>query len=143
MKPKIIIDTNVIIAALKSKLGAANRLLGLFGANRFIHSISVPLILEYEEVIKRLFPDMTEEKINNLLDYICATSESTQIYYLWRPILKDPKDDMILELAVASASDFIVTYNQKDFTQAEDFGIKIITPREILLLLEVKTHASN
>lgn len=115
----------------------------LFGTNQFVHSISVPLILEYEEVIKRLFPEKSQQEINDLLDYICAASESTKIYYLWRPILKDPKDDMVLELAVASASDFIVTYNLKDFKQTKDFGIKIITPREFLLLLEVQNHASN
>ena len=56
-------------------------------------------------------PDLSEQAINDLLDYICATSKHTKIYYLWRPCLKDPKDDMVLELAVAAKADFIVTYN--------------------------------
>ena len=123
------IDTNVIVAALKSQRGAANRLLRLFGANKFIHSISVALVLEYEEVIKRLLPDISGQKINHFLDYICAVSENTKIYYLWRPTLKDPEDDMVLELAVASESDYIVTYNQKDFKGAKHFGIKIDAER--------------
>lgn len=135
MKPKIVIDTNVIIAALKSQRGAANLLLSLFGTKKFTHSVSVALVLEYEEVIKRLLPDIGERKINHLLDYICAASENTRIYYLWRPILRDPEDDMILELAVAAQSDFIVTYNQRDFKETKRFGIKIVTPRELLTLM--------
>lgn len=135
MKPKIVIDTNIIIAALKSRQGASNKLLQLFGTKKFIHNVSVSLILEYEEVIRRLFPDLSEQKINYLLDYICATSQYTNIYYLWRPYLKDPKDDMILELAVASKTDFIVTFNEKDFRLAKDFGIKVFNPKELLLLM--------
>lgn len=136
MKPRIVIDTNIIVSALKSQHGAANRLLRLFGTKKFIPSISVALILEYEEVIKRLFPDMNKRDVNSLLDYICTVSENTPIYYLWRPILKDPKDDMVLELAVASESEFIVTYNHKDFKEAtKHFGIKIMMPRELLILM--------
>lgn len=135
MKPKIIIDTNVIIAALKSSKGASNRLLQFFGANKFIPSISVTLIIEYEAVIKRLFPNLSEQEINYLLDYICATSEHKKIYYLWRPCLKDPKDDMVLELAVAAEADYIVTYNIKDFKLSKKFGIEVATPKEILMLI--------
>lgn len=135
MKPKIIIDTNVVIAALKSNKGASNRLLQFFGTNKFIHSISVALILEYEAVIKRLLPNLSEQEINHLLDYICATSEHKKIYYLWRPCLKDPKDDMVLELAVAAEADYIVTYNIKDFKLATKFRIKVATPKEILILI--------
>jgi putative PIN family toxin of toxin-antitoxin system len=135
MKPKIVIDTNVIIAALKSSRGASNKLFHLFGAQKFIHSISVALVLEYEDVINRLFPDFSKKKINDLLDYICANSLNARIYYLWRPHLKDPGDDMILELAVASSSEFIVTYNLKDFKGAKHFNIKVVTPKELLLLM--------
>jgi putative PIN family toxin of toxin-antitoxin system len=135
MKPKIVIDTNVIISALKSNRGASHLLLQLFGTGKFIHNISVALAIEYETVIKRLLPNLDEQKINYLLDYICAVSQHIKIYYLWRPHLRDPKDDMVLELAVASESDFIVTYNVKDFRLVSDFGIKIITPRELLLLM--------
>jgi len=136
MKPRIVIDTNVVVSALKSRHGAANRLLHLIGTKKIVHSLSVPLVLEYEEVLKRLLPSMGEQNLNYLLDYLCTTSQDTKIYYLWRPILKDPKDDMVLELAVASNSDFIITYNQKDFVEAKKFGIKISTPRELLILIE-------
>ena len=71
--------------------------------------------------------------INDLLDYICQQSIRSPIYYLWRPILKDPKDDMVLEIAVASSVEFIVTYNVKDFQPAKTFGIKIASPMDILI----------
>ncbi len=135
MWPKIVIDTNVIITALKSNKGASNKLLQFFGTDKFISSVSVALVLEYEAVIKRLLPKLSEQAVNDLLDYICATSKHTKIYYLWRPCLKDQKDDMVLELAVAAEADFIITYNLKDFKLAKKFGIKVATPREILILM--------
>lgn len=135
MKPKIVIDTNVVIAALKSRQGASNKLLQLFGRKKFIHNISVALILEYEDVMKRLLLNLDEHSINSLLDYICTTSQHTKIHYLWGPYLKNPKDDMVLELAVASESDFIVTFNKKDLKYAIDFGIKVVTPKELLIFM--------
>jgi putative PIN family toxin of toxin-antitoxin system len=135
MKPKLIIDTNVVVTALKSSRGASNRLLQLFGTDKFIHYISVALVIEYEAVIKRLLPDRDKQEIDHLLDYICATSQHTKIHYLWRPHLKDPKDDMVLELAVAAEADFIVTYNLKDFRLAREFGIEVIDPKELLILM--------
>lgn len=135
MKPKIVIDTNVIIPALKSNRGASNALLQFFGTNKFIHHISVALVIEYEAVIKRLISHLSEQAINDLLDYICAKSHHTEIYYLWRPHLRDPKDDMVLELAVASEANFIVTYNIKDFRPAKEFGIRVVSPKELLILI--------
>ncbi|MFT3741954.1 MAG: putative toxin-antitoxin system toxin component, PIN family [Gammaproteobacteria bacterium] len=135
MKPKIIIDTNVIIAALKSNRGASNKLLQLFGTDKFIHYVSVALVIEYEAVMKRLLPELGQRKLDDLLDYICAESQPTKIYYLWRPTLKDPKDDMVLELAVTSGADFIVTYNIKDFELAKTFNVEVINPRDLLILM--------
>jgi predicted nucleic acid-binding protein len=54
------------------------------------------------------------------------------IYYLWRPHLSDPRDDMVLELAVSAKCDFIVTFNQSDFSGADVFGVRILTPKELL-----------
>ncbi len=135
MKQRIVIDTNVIVSALKSTRGASNKLMQLLGTNKYISCISVALILEYEEVIKRLCPQLGEKKINALLDYICAVSENTNIYYLWRPYLKDPEDDMVLEVAVAAGAHCIITYNKKDFINTKNFGIEILTPKELLILL--------
>jgi len=133
MKPKIVIDTNIIISALKSNRGAANRLLSLIGDDKYLSYISVPLVFEYEEVIRRCFPEMNGDDVDNFLGYICKQSFQSEIYYLWRPFLKDPKDDMVLEIAVASSADFIVTYNVKDFFGVHEFGIELVSPRDILL----------
>lgn len=103
-------------------------------------SISVPIILEYEDVLKRkkLSIKIAVSEINDFLDFICLIGEQKKIHYLWRPILKDRKDDMFLELAVESESDFIITFNKKDFVGAEKFGIQILTPKEFLKLIGEK-----
>ncbi len=105
----------------------------LLGGKRFEISVSVPLILEYEDAAKRLGREfgLTHGDIEDILDYICSVADLREIHYLWRPILKDPQDDHVLELAVASAQ-FIVTYNRRDFTGAEKFGITVVTPHEFL-----------
>lgn len=131
---RIVVDTNVIVSAMRSKLGTSYALVMLFGTEKFTSCISVPLFIEYEKQLfdkKHKLPFKNSE-ITEVLDYICNISEHTRIYYLWRPCLKDPKDDMLLELAVASNSDFIVTFNVKDFVGAENFGVKAVTPKEFL-----------
>jgi predicted nucleic acid-binding protein len=70
--------------------------------------------------------------IDDILDYICKVAEHRDIYYLWRPFSKDPKDDMVLEVAVESESEYIVTHNVRDFTGIEKFGLEAITPRQLL-----------
>ena len=136
-KYEIVIDTNIIYAALKSNKGASYKLLKLIGGEKFGINISVPMILEYEDVSKRLIGEiaLNEEDINDIIDYICSIAKKWKIHYLWRPFLKDPKDDMVLELAVTANCDYIVTYNQKDFQGSEKFAIKIITPKDFLKLI--------
>ena len=140
--PQIVIDTNVLVAALKSRRGASFRLFQLIGQGKFSINISVPLILEYEEVAKRQLDKiaLNEENIDNILNYICSVSHHRKIYYLWRPFLKDLKDDLVLELAIASESEYIVTYNKKDFARVpEKFGVCILSPKEFLLVIgEIK-----
>jgi putative PIN family toxin of toxin-antitoxin system len=135
MKPyKIVIDTNVIISGLSSKRGSSHKLLKILPNKKFTTALSVPLLLEYESIliknIKKL--NLSKIDIDDFLDYFCAISEHTTIYYLWRPILKDPYDDHMLELAVSASAKYIVTFNLKDFTKASNFGIFPITP-DILL----------
>ena len=131
---QIVIDTNVLVAALRSKRGASYKLFMLISSGKFTIHISVPLILEYEDVAKRLLKDipLTEQDIDDILDYLCAIAQQQQVFYLWRPYLKDPKDDMVLELAVTANCDFIVTYNKRDFDGAERFGLGVVTPKEFL-----------
>lgn len=135
MKPfKIVIDTNVILSGLSSKKGNSYKLLRIIPNKKFIVTISVPLVLEYESIlfknIKKI--NLLKTDIEDFIDYICFISEHVKIYYLWRPILKDPYDDHILELAVSASAKYIITYNLKDFAEAGKFGILAITPDEFL-----------
>ncbi len=130
----ITIDTNVIIGALKSQKGASYKLLMLLKDDVFLSNISVPLFIEYESVAKRegLIENLTEKDIETILNYFLRKSKIQKIYYLWRPILKGQKDDLVLELAVKSQSKYIITFNKKDFKECEKFGIVAVTPREFL-----------
>ncbi len=131
---QIVIDTNLIVSVLRSKRGASFRLLRLLGDSRFEISVSVPLVIEYEKAAKGTVRrgGLSSREVDDILDFICAVARHRKIYYLWRPLLRDPKDDMVLELAVAGGCDFIVTYNQRDFIGAEEFGIGVLTPKEFL-----------
>lgn len=87
-------------------------------------SISVPLVLEYEAVAKRQARELglTFADVDDVLDYICSVADHRAIFYLWRPFLPDPTDDLLLELAVEAGADYIVTHNLRDFTGADQFG---------------------
>jgi putative PIN family toxin of toxin-antitoxin system len=105
------------------------------------HRISVPLLFEYEDVLKRksLNIALTYDDIDDILDYLCAVADKREIYYLWRPFLKDPKDDMVLELAVESRSNYIITHNIDDFRGIERFNVRAIKPKGFLKLIgEIK-----
>ena len=140
MKYKVVIDTNVLVSALRSRDGASFLLISLLGENEnFDIYISVALILEYEDAAKRLLGKIavTENVIDDVIDYICLVGKEQQVFFLWRPFLKDPGDDMVLELAVAAGCNFIITHNQKDFKNIEDFGIQAISPVEFLQMIGV------
>lgn len=108
------------------------------GNENFDFAISVPLVLEYSKILydqldKILFSD---EDIEEFINYICLVGIKTKIFYLWRPFLRDPFDDHILELAINSNANKIITFNKKDFLEAETLGIKIQTPKEFLEEIE-------
>ncbi len=136
MKPiNIVLDTNVLVSALRSRKGASHKLLTLIDNGNFQLNISVPLFLEYEAVSLRahLKLPLRKSDIEDILNYLAKISNKREIFYLWRPYLKDPKDDLVLEVAVESESKVIVTYNKKDFSGISTFGIEVLTPKEFLL----------
>lgn len=128
MGTQIILDTNVLIAAFKSSRGASYRLLSLIDTDKFQLNISTPLVAEYEEVLRRETPYINA---TDVVDYLCSIANRHKIFFLWRPVLKDPDDDFILELAV-KCNAIIVTWNLKDFRKAVRFGIIVMTPKEFL-----------
>jgi len=133
-KHQIVADTNVFVTALRSQFGASYKLLSLIDKDKFKLNLSVPLALEYEEVAKRMIGEiaLNEQEIDDILDFVISNSNQWDIYYLWRPQLKDPGDDMVLELAVTANCNYIITYNVKDFKGIENFGIEVMTPKEFL-----------
>jgi len=138
MRPyQAVLDTNVIVTALRSKLGVSYRLLSLLDSGKFEINLSVPVVLEYEDAAKRLIGTsaLTEQDIDAIIDYLCSIAHLREVFFLWRPFLKDPKDDMVLELAVTGQCDRIITYNAIDFEGVNQFSIQTITPRDFLKLI--------
>ncbi len=132
--PDIVLDTNVIISAQRSKRGASAKLMSLIGTGCFEIHLSVSLALEYEDVLGRQSDvlRLTRKDVADLIDALCALSHHHEIHFLWRPQLRDVGDELVLELAVAAKCNYIVTYNRKDFAGAEKFGLKVVTPKEFL-----------
>lgn len=131
----VVLDTNVLIAALRSKQGSSYKLLISLVDDFYIPCISVPLFVEYEAVAKRggMHEGLSDEDIDAILDYLLSKSNIRKVFYLWRPFLKDPQDDLVLEVAVESQSKYIITFNKKDFKGVDKFGIEVVTPLEFLV----------
>ena len=133
---QLIIDTNVLVAALRSRQGASFRLLKLLkdGDQRWQINVSTALILEYEAVLKREMHRQGKDMsiIDKFIDDVISVANRHSIYYLLRPFLKDAEDDFILELAFSSSVDYIITYNIGDFAHAKMFGVDAITPKTFL-----------
>lgn len=131
---KIVIDTNILISALISRRGAAFKLLSLIGKQYFDLVLSVPLIIEYEDVLKRKNSKVmvSREANDHILDRMCYHAELREIFYLWRPYLTDPKDDLVLEVAVEANCSHIITYNIRHFKEIGRFGLEAVTPKSFL-----------
>lgn len=104
------------------------------GTGRFNINLSVPLVLEYEDALARpqTRVPLGPNAIADVLDYHCSVARLHPIVFSWRPLLRDPKDDVVLELAVTARCGFIITFNQKDFAGTEQFGVKAATPAQFL-----------
>lgn len=140
VKPRIVLDTNVLVSALRSRAGASFELLSRLTEDVYELVISVPLMMEYESVLKRpgVVPIATVH-VDAILEMICARATVQDIHFLWRPQLRDPKDEMVLEAAVNAGCDFLVTHNLHDFAAATRFEVSVVGPREFLGVLERKS----
>ena len=135
--PVIVLDTNMLVSALRSRNGASFELLSALLDERFVIAVSVPLVMEYESVLHRegLVP-ISASQVDAVIDMICTTARLQEIHFLWRPQLRDPKDEMVLEAAVNAEANFLVTHNLRDFEPAKRFNVKPIGPRAFLNYLE-------
>jgi predicted nucleic acid-binding protein len=119
---------------MRSRRGASFQVVALIGQGIFDIAVSVSLVLEYESVLLRhaAVSPMTDQDVRDLVDYICDVAVCQEIFFLWRPYLRDPNDDLVLELAVAASCDAVVTHNIRDFSGAERLGIRLLTPGAFL-----------
>ncbi len=136
---KVVLDTNILFSALRSNRGASYKLISLIPSKKFSITISVPLIIEYEAVLRRgkLPPNITKKDITDFIDFFCQVGEQQDIFFLWRPFLPDPFDDLVLELAVAGECEAIITYNKRHFNKVDKFGLRVLDPKELLIEIGV------
>ena len=140
---RIVLDTNVLVAALRSDAGASRQLLEYAFDQRYVLLLSVPLMMEYEDVLVRpehlSAADVSARDVGIILDALAALGEAVRLSFLWRPLLKDPADDMVLETAMNGRADYLITFNQRHFARAEElFQIKITTPGQAWRHLEAE-----
>ena len=136
----VVLDTNVMVAGLRSNQGASFQLLASLAKDPpgFRPCLSVPLVLEYESALSRV-ESLAAEEVNSVLDYLCKVGNLREIYFLWRPFLRDPADEMVLEVAVEAEAEAIVTHNVRDFEGVEArFGLRVVTPGVFLKELREK-----
>ena len=142
MDPCLILDTSVLIAGLRSRTGASFALLELVGGDRFTLGLSAALVLEYEAVCLRELPSLTvtADDVRALLDYLCAVGRRAVVRFRVRPSVADPGDELVLEAAIASGSEWIVTHNVRHMMAwAARYGVEVITPGEALRRLGVSS----
>lgn len=134
---RAVLDTNVIVAALRSSSGASHQILLAADRGEFELALSVPLLAEYDDVTQRPESEIRIglPHIDAVIRRLAAIAHKQQVYYLWRPVLPDPKDDMVLELALAANANHIVTFNRKHLQRAEEYGIKVSSPAEFIVEL--------
>jgi putative PIN family toxin of toxin-antitoxin system len=136
MKPvRVVIDTNVVASGLRSRAGASYRVLSLLGRRAYTPIVTVPLVVEYEKTLcePRVHIPFTAAEVGKYLNYFCSVSDCRMVHFLWRPFLRDQKDDMVLEAAVNGQCRYIVTFNVDDFLGADRFGVEAIPPRDFLI----------
>ena len=134
---RVVLDTNVVVAALRSPSGASAALLENALDRRFTLLLSVPLVFEYEatcsDPAQRIASGLAESEVSAIISALCAVAEPVESRFLWRPQLRDPADEMVLEAAVNGRADALITFNRRDFGDAPStFGIEVLAPQQAL-----------
>jgi putative PIN family toxin of toxin-antitoxin system len=138
---RVVLDTSVLVAGLRSRRGASNALLALVARQTLKPLVTTALFLECEQVLlrpeHRLVTRMSEADVAGFLAAFAAAAEGVDVHFQWRPQLPDPADEMVLEAAVNGRADRLVTHNVADFAQAaRRFGLRVVAPG--VLLKELK-----
>ena len=129
---RVVIDTSVVVAGLRSRSGASRLWLESLLRREHTLLLSVPLVLEYEAVLFReenlsAF-NLTTGEVGQLLDAFCAVASPVELTYLWQPMLRDADDEMVLETAILGRADMLLTFNIRDFAAAASLGVDVLQP---------------
>ena len=135
---RFVLDTDVVVAAMRSPAGASAEIVRLARQGRVTLLVSVALALEYEAVCgraeHRLAAELNQAEVNVFVDAIVAIADPVPMHFLWRPQLRDPADEMVLETAINGEADALVTFNARDFGDAPGhFGVDLLLPREAII----------
>jgi putative PIN family toxin of toxin-antitoxin system len=141
MLRRVVLDTSVVVATLRTRSGAGNAVLRLVANRRLIALVSPPLFLEYEDVLKRaeqrIAYGLTLEMIDEFLAELAALIEPVEVRFLWRPQVRDPSEEMVLEAAINGRADALVTYNIRDFAVAGvRFAVPVLRPPDLLKMVK-------
>ena len=134
---RIVLDTNIVVAGLRSPNGASAALIEKALRREFVIVLSVALALEYEaaccEPQHRIASGLSEAQVRVVVTALCSVAEPAVPWFLWRPQLRDPADEMVLETAINGRADALVTFNRKDYGQTPlRFGIELLSPQDAL-----------
>jgi putative PIN family toxin of toxin-antitoxin system len=137
MPLRAVMDTNVLYAGLRSRRGASFAILNALWQRRWTMVLSNTLLTEYEEVIRREADllNLTDERINRLLDALSALAERRQLLETWTPVLTDPDDEALLHLAFEAKADYLVSHNIRHLLPAKKLGVKVLAPRDFLAII--------
>ena len=135
---RVVFDTSVLVAAARSRNGASFQLLSMLPSPRFELALTIPMYTDWQSVMTRaehMPPGASVDLTMRYLRYLASMAHLQDVHFLWRPFLSDPDDDMVLECAVASGSQFIVTHNIRDFRRVEALKVQAIKPADFLNLM--------
>jgi putative PIN family toxin of toxin-antitoxin system len=138
---RIVLDTTVLVASAHSRNGASYQLVSKLPSRKYEIALTVPLYTEWQAVLTRpehLPAGTTPTLVLGYLRYLASIAHLQDVHFLWRPFLRDPDDDMVLECAVSSGSQYIVTHNIKDFRAAQSLNVEAIKPGDFLERLRSK-----
>ena len=138
-KPRAVMDTNVLVAAFRSRTGASFEIFQRLRRDEWTTVLSNHLIFEYEEVLKRdaATLSLSLDDVDQILNALCARGEEWPLTHNWEPVLSDPDDEPLVQLAQESAALVIVTHNTGHLQPAVKLGIQVLKPREFLATLRL------
>jgi putative PIN family toxin of toxin-antitoxin system len=139
---RIVLDTSVLVAASRSRNGASFQIVSMLPSPKFEIALTIAVYTEWQAVLTRpehLPPGVTADMALGFVRYLASVAHLQDVHFLWRPFLRDPDDDMVLECAVASGCEFIVTHNVRDFRRVEELNVRAITPADFLNRLRSPT----